>query len=66
MNGVAEARDAIGFGDAFLRTGGRKAGGIAAAEVVHDGSVGPVGLDTSIGVVHALETQKINSKVTNK
>ena len=54
MGGVAEARHGSGGGGDLLGARGGNAGGISATEVVHDGGVGPVGLDGGVVVVHAL------------
>jgi hypothetical protein len=55
VDGVADAGDGAVVGDGdLLGARGGEAGGVTAAEVVHDGGVGPVGLDGGVAVVHAL------------
>ena len=54
MGGVAEASEAAGRVGDLLGARGGNAGGIAAAQVVHEDGVGPVGLDGGVVVVHAL------------
>jgi hypothetical protein len=55
VGGVAEANtDVVGVEADLLGTRGGNAGGISATEVVHEGGVGPVGLDGGVVVVHAL------------
>jgi hypothetical protein len=55
VHGVAEARDGAIVGDRdLLGARGGKAGGVATAEVVGKGRIGPVGLDSSVAIVCAL------------
>ncbi len=58
MDGVADAGDGAVVGDGdLLGARGGEAGGVATSEVVHDDSVGPVGLDGGVAVVGTLKMQ---------
>ncbi len=63
VDGVADARNSAVVSDGdLLGARGGEAGGVAAAEVVSEGGVGPVGLDGGIAVVGTLNKKTPGEK----
>ena len=66
MDGVADAGDgAVAVDGDLLGTRGGEAGGVAAAKVVDEDGVVPVGLDGGVAIVGALRLINYNSVTTS-